>query len=79
LERAPRPNDLTEADRAPIGAGQHAVYLRSVPGKRYSVQWAGSVDGPWHTDRLVTASTTQTRWVFDTPATEAFYRVLLAQ
>jgi len=79
LERVPRPNDLTEADRTPIGAGQHAVYFRSVPGKRYGVQWADAVDGPWNTTTVVTASTTQTRWVFDKPATQAFYRVLLAQ
>ena len=79
LERVPRPADLTEADRTPIGTNQHALYFRSVPGKRYGVQWADAVDGPWSTTAVVTASTTQKRLVFNKPATHAFYRVILAQ
>ena len=79
LERVPRPADLTEADRTPIAAGQHALYFRSVPGKQYGVQWADAVDGPWNATAVVTASTTQKRLVFDRPATHAFYRVILAQ
>jgi hypothetical protein len=38
LESVPRPADLTEADRTPIGAGQHAIYFRTVPGKQYGLQ-----------------------------------------
>jgi hypothetical protein len=79
LERVPRPNDLTEADRTAIGANQHALHFRSVPGKGYGVQWAESLDGPWNTTAVFTASTTQSRLVFDQPATHAFYRVILAQ
>jgi hypothetical protein len=79
LERVPRPADLTEADRTPIAAGQHALYFRSVPGKRYGVQWADAVDGPWSTTAVVIPATTQKRLVFDKPATHAFYRVILAQ
>jgi hypothetical protein len=79
LEHVPRPNDLTEADRTAIGATQHALYFRSMPGKCYGVQWAESVDGPWNTTAVVTASTTQKRLVYDKPETHAFYRVILAQ
>ena len=32
LESEPRPEDLTEEDKAPIEADQHAVYIRTVPG-----------------------------------------------
>jgi hypothetical protein len=78
LERVPRPADLTEADRTPIAAGQHALYFRSVPGKQYGVQWAESCAGPWNTTAVVIPTTTQKRVVFDKPATHAFYRVILA-
>jgi len=50
-----------------------------VPGKSYGVQWTDSLGGPWNTTEVVTASTTQTRLVFDKPAAQAFYRVILAQ
>ena len=79
LEREPRPNDLTEKDQAPIEADQHAVYVSSVPGKTYAVQWADSLSGPWHVDALYTATTTQMRFVFPKPETYGFYRVILAQ
>lgn len=79
LERVTRPNDLTEEDKAPIGANQHAVYVQSVPGKTYGVQWADSLAGPWNTDAVVTATTTQMRFVFDKPEAHRFYRVILAQ
>jgi hypothetical protein len=79
LERVPRPADLTEADRTPIAAGQYALYFRSVPGKQYGVQWAETVDGPWNTTAVVIPTTTQKRLVFDKPAGQAFYRVILAQ
>ena len=79
LECVPRMNDLTAEDQTPIGAAQHAVYFRSVPGKQYGVQWAESVDGPWNTTAVVSPTTMQKRLVFDKPATQAFYRVILAQ
>ena len=79
IERESRPGDLTEADKTPIGANQHAVYVRSSPGKTYAVQWADSPTGPWNVDKVVTATTTQTRFVFDKPAGQGFYRAILAQ
>jgi hypothetical protein len=90
LESIPRPADLTEADRTPIGAGQHAIYFRTVPGKQYGIQWNDSLsrdpgaewhmeEGLWRTEAVVTATTTQKRFVFDKPASQAFYRVILAQ
>jgi hypothetical protein len=90
LESAPRPADLTEADRTPIGAGQHAIYFRTVPGKQYGIQWNDSLssdpgaewrteEGLWWTEAVVTAMTMQTRFVFEKPASQAFYRVILAQ
>jgi hypothetical protein len=57
----------------------NALYLQSVPGKGYGAQWAESLRGPWNTTAVVTATTTQKRLVFEQPATQAFYRVLLAQ
>ena len=91
LESIPRPADLTEADQTPIGAGQHAIYFRSMPGRSYGMQWTDSLDGAsyyaictdwkglWRTEAVVTATTTQKRFVFDKPARNAFYRVILAQ
>lgn len=79
LERVPRMNDLTAEDQTPIGAAQHAVYFRSVPGKEYGVQWAETVDGPWNATAVVIPTTTQKRLVFDKPVGQAFYRVILAQ
>jgi hypothetical protein len=60
-------------------ANQHAVYFRSVPGKRYGVGWADSPSGPWNTVDVINATAAQKRLVFEKPATQAFYRVLLAQ
>jgi hypothetical protein len=92
LELEPRLNDLTEEDREPLQPGQYAIYFRSVPGKQYGIQWIGTLDGPqmvlgmygwvlydpaWHTEAVVTATTSQTRFVFNRPAT--FCRVILAQ
>lgn len=90
LESVPRPADLAEADRTPLGAGQHAIYFRTVPGKQYGIQWNDSLSrdpgaewwtyqGLWRTEAVVTATTTQTRFVFDKPVRHAFYRVILAQ
>jgi hypothetical protein len=90
VESVPRPADLTEADRTPLGAGQHAIYFRTVPNKLYGIQWNNSLDGPaedsswtyeglWRTEAVVTATTTQTRFVFEKPEGKAFYRVILAQ
>ena len=63
----------------PIRVNQHALYVRSVPGMTYAVQWAESPTGPWNVNKVVTAATAQTRFVFDKPAGQGFYRVILAQ
>lgn len=62
-----------------LAANQHAIYFRSMPGKQYGAQWAETVEGPWNTTAVVVPTTTQTRFVFAKPASQAFYRVLLAQ
>jgi hypothetical protein len=91
LERLPRPGDLAEEDQTPIEDTQHALYFQSVPGKSYGVQWTYSLEGPWNTAGVVTATTTQKRLVFERPSvtdwgwgrrdrvSRAFYRVTLAQ
>jgi len=83
LEYVARPNDLTEEDRIPIGESQHALYLRTVPGKSYGIQvlgWTGWQPQPWWwTVAVVTATTPQKRLVFEKPVPYGFYRVMLAQ
>jgi hypothetical protein len=78
LERTPRPDELPEADRTPLQEGEHAFYIRTVPGKRYGVHTADLL-GQWRLDRIVTATTSQARLVFSKPAADAFYRVILAE
>jgi hypothetical protein len=77
FETAPRPNDLADADKTPIGSGQHALYLQTVPGKNYEVQSVTAFDGTWQTETNVTATTTQRRVLVDKPAKQGFYRVVL--
>jgi hypothetical protein len=60
MELWPRPEDLTEADRMPVNDGQDAVYFRSMPGKRYAVQWTDVLQGPWQVNAVLIATTTQT-------------------
>ena len=79
LEREPRLADLTDDDKTPIDPNQHAFYVRSIPGKTYAVQWSESPTGPWNVDKVVTATTTQMRFVFNKPQGQGFYRVILAQ
>jgi hypothetical protein len=79
LERVPRPNDLNAEDQTAIGTNQHALYIRSVPGKSYGVQSADDLGGPWRTSGVVTATSTQKRLVFPKPGMRGFYRVVLAQ
>ena len=75
----PRLEDLTDEDKTPIESAQHALYVRSIPGKTYAVQWADSPTGPWNVDAVFTATTAQMRFVFDKPEGLGFYRVILAQ
>ena len=79
LEREARPSDLTDDDKSAIGPDQHAVFVRSVLGKTYALQWTESPAGPWNADVVFTATTTQMRFVFDKPAGQGYYRVILAQ
>jgi hypothetical protein len=75
-----------------VTGSKASSYFRTVPGKQYGVQWNDSLsrdpdadwywwneEGLWRTGAVVTATTTQTRFVFNKPATQAFYRVILAQ
>lgn len=78
LERAPRIEDLSEPDRTPPGDREHALYLRTIPGKTYGVHIADAL-GEWRLDRILTATTTQARLLFPKPNPAAFYRVILAQ
>lgn len=77
MEIAPRPGDLAEADKTPVGEAQRALYFQSVPGRTYAIQSADRLDGSWQTETTVTATTTQKRALVAQPATQAFYRVLV--
>ena len=79
LELVARPSELTDPDQTPIEPNQRAVYVRSVPGKTYGVQWADSWSGPWNLDVVVAATTTQKRFVIDRSMIQGFFRVILAQ
>jgi hypothetical protein len=74
LPEAPSPED-----RIPIITWKHAIYIRSVPGKTYGIQVTDSLGGPWRTEAVVTATSTQTRLILSKPQAQAFYRVILAQ
>lgn len=84
MQQLPRPNDLTAEDKSPINQNQHAWYFSSVPGKSYGVQMSSGLFPAWVTRAIVTATTTQTRLVFEKPGPGAgrnpfYYRVILAQ
>jgi hypothetical protein len=76
LEPTPRPADLSASDQTPIEPDQHAVYLRSVPGRYYAVQRATSLRGAWELQATKVAATTQTRFMLPRPVDHGFYRVL---
>jgi hypothetical protein len=76
LQLTPRPADLSGSDQTPIKPGQHAVYLRSVPGHYYGVERATSLEGAWELQATKVAATPQTRFVLPKPADHGFYRVL---
>jgi hypothetical protein len=89
LNPGPRPDDLPEEDLDPLEEWQTAVYIRSNPGKTYAVQYASNLQGPWYVDAVITATTSQKRfvlpkppygfwWDYERPIT-GFYRVILAQ
>lgn len=77
LDLASRPAELTESDRTPITGDRNAIYFRSVPGKRYGIESARSLQGSWQLKAVTTASSTQTRFVLERTEPEAFYRVLV--
>lgn len=78
FEAAPRPEALSEADKVPMEASQHALYFQSVPGMTYEVQSAATPSGRWTSRRIVTAVNAQTRVVLEKPASPEFYRLLLS-
>ncbi len=77
FDNAPRPNDLADADKTPIGPGRHALYFQTVPGRNYEIQSVTAFGGPWQTETNVTATTTQRRVLVESPANQTFYRVIL--
>lgn len=79
FELDPRPEDLTDDNKTALQADEDALFARTIPGKTYAVQWAESPTGPWNVDAVVTAQTTQVRFVMDRPEGRAFYRVIPAQ
>jgi hypothetical protein len=76
FEKTPRPNDLVYEDKTPVGSGQFALYFGAAWGKKYLVQSATAVGGPWQTVTNFTATTTQKRIVVNKPTKQGFYRVL---
>ena len=52
------------------------MYFRGVPGRRYGVKRAGSLQGAWELQAVATATSTQTRFVLAKPDLQAFCRVL---
>lgn len=77
FERIPRPDDLTEADRAALATSQFAWYFQSVPGKVYQVQRADHLGGGWNPVATLVANTTQKRAALDKPRAAGFYRLLV--
>jgi hypothetical protein len=77
LEPTPLAPDLSPSDQAPVEPSyQHALYLRSVPGRYYGVQRATSLGGAWELQATKVVTTTQTRLVLPRPDDHGFYRVL---
>jgi hypothetical protein len=77
FETAPRPDELTDADKTAIGPDQHALYFQAVPGRKYEIQSLNAFGGTWQTETSVTATSTQKRAVVNKPIDQGFYRVVL--
>jgi len=77
FDNAPRPKDLADADKTPIGPGQHALYFQTVPGRNYEIQSVTAFGGPWQTETNVTATTAQRRVLVDKALNQGFYRIVL--
>ena len=77
LELVPRPADLADADRSSVPEGFHALYFRSVPGRRYGANVSPVLGGAWQQQAIAVASTTQTRFLVPKPASQGFYRVVV--
>jgi hypothetical protein len=76
LELTPQEAELSTADQAPLEAGQHAVYFRSVPDRYYGVERSTGLGGAWELQATKVATTSQTRFVLPQPSDHSFYRVL---
>lgn len=74
FEKSPRPDDLIPADKTAIRSWQYPFYFGTVLRKRYVVQYAESLAGPWYTVTNFIATTTQKRVVTDKWLRKGFYR-----
>jgi len=77
FESTPRLNDLAEEEKAPVAAGQLALYFQSVPGQTYELQAEDVLGGGWKSVTRVSASTGQKRVVLNRPASTGFYRLMV--
>jgi hypothetical protein len=77
MEQAIRFADLPESDQTPISPHSHGLHFRSVPGRYYGLESVPALGAPWELRDTRVASTTQTRFVVDTPRDNAFYRVVV--
>lgn len=77
MEQAIRFADLPESDQTPITPHSHGLHFRSVPGRYYALESAPALGDPWELRDTRLASTTQTRFLVDTPRDNAFFRVVV--
>lgn len=80
FESTPRPNDLTDADKTPIGFRQYAIYVQTVPGRAYRIERASKIRGTWSgtiSPISFTATTTQKRILVTEFALQEYFRVVL--
>jgi hypothetical protein len=77
FELKPRPDDLVDADKTPLGLDDHALYLQTMPFRQYDIQSKNAIDGVWQTEVTVAATTTQKRITVFKGFDHSFYRVIL--
>lgn len=77
MEQAIRFADLPEPDQTPIPLYSHGLHFRSVPGRYYALESAPALGAPWQLRDTRVASTTQTRFLVDTPRDNVFFRVVV--
>lgn len=77
FESMARSNDLEEGDKTSMDMEHHALFIQTVPGRKYEIQSMAAFGGAWQAETNVTATTTQKRIVVDKPVDQGFYRVVL--